>query len=124
MKCKRCKTLMNEHGYDATYDGLCPVCMQDKLTELTKEVTKELQELRQTFDLMLSRLEHADVVIQAARKLGTMKVKLSDDEHDAALLHLAIHVVAYDDQYPKPLNDPDAECCRVGTGEAAGGEDD
>jgi hypothetical protein len=62
---------------------------------------------------LLSRLEHADIVIQTARGLGKVKKsRIELDEYDAMALHLAAHVVAYDKEYPTPLNDPDAVCCR------------
>ena len=63
---------------------------------------------------LLSRLEHADIVIQVARDLGKIHRKLQGPitDYEATALHLALHVVAYDKEYPTPLNDPNAECCR------------
>jgi hypothetical protein len=68
---------------------------------------------------LLSRLEHADIVIQAARELGSVKIDRERelDERDAAGLHLALHVAAYSQDYPSPMNDPDVECCNITGGD-------
>lgn len=65
---------------------------------------------------LLGRLEAADTVIQAARELGKVKIEAGDEitNHHAMALHTVLHLKAYDKEYPTPLNDPDAECCRIG----------
>jgi hypothetical protein len=68
---------------------------------------------------LLSRVEHADVVIQAARDLAGAYVIRREEmtERDAMALHLALHVRGYDQEYPTPLNDPDVACCSIPGGD-------
>jgi hypothetical protein len=66
---------------------------------------------------LLRRLEQADTVIQAAREVvqHERQVDAELSEADARLVHLALHVLGYDREYPTSLNDPEAECCQIGT---------
>lgn len=67
---------------------------------------------------LLGRLEHADVVVQAARELGKIPLERPREltEQDGVAFHTILHVTAYDNEYPTPMNDPDAVCCTM-TGE-------
>lgn len=65
---------------------------------------------------LLNRLAHADIVIRAARELGSIQLKRATDmdEGDVMAFHVVLHVTAYDKEYPTPMRDPDAKCCSLG----------